>query len=83
VLVVDADPDEQVRWEKHTRLELVFALDLQDIEEVGGGSVDFNEVLVRARGRVWEVRHLELMGALRVSMDVFDMARSMVCVQIP
>lgn len=32
--------------EDSTRLALVFALDLQDVEEVGGGGVDLDEIVI-------------------------------------
>jgi hypothetical protein len=43
---------------------LVFAADLQQVEEVGGGGVDGDEILVRAGFRVGEVGYAETFGAL-------------------
>jgi len=45
-------------------LVLVFALNLQNIEEVGRGGMHLDEVLVGGRLGVWELRHLKLMGSL-------------------
>lgn len=50
------------RWP--TGLELVFALDLEDVEEVGGGGVDLDQVLVVFGGWIGQVGDLELIGAL-------------------
>jgi len=46
------------------RLVLVFALDLQDIEEVLGGGVVGDEVFVGFRGGVGEGGDFELVGGL-------------------
>lgn len=56
----------RMREEKRTWLMLIFALDLEDVEEVGGSSVDLDEVLIGFGGRVGKVRHLELLGRLMV-----------------
>lgn len=40
---------------EHTRLILVFSLDLQDVEEVGRRGVNLDEVLIRLRRRVREL----------------------------
>lgn len=47
-----------------TRLVLVFALDLENVEKVGGGRVHLDEVLVVLGHGVWDVRDLEVRGAL-------------------
>lgn len=47
-----------------TRLVLVFALALEDVEEVGGGGVDLDEVLVGLGHGVWDVGDSELRGVL-------------------
>jgi len=52
----------------HTRLMLVFPLDLEDVEEVGCCRVHLDEVLVRGRLGVRELRHFELMGPLQASV---------------
>lgn len=43
---------------------LVFALDLEDVEEVGGGGVDLDEVLIVLWCGIGDVDDLELLGAL-------------------
>jgi hypothetical protein len=48
-----------------TGLMLVFSLDLQNIKEVCGGSVDLNDIFVALRLGVREVGHGELLGALK------------------
>jgi len=52
-----ADPRER-------RLVLVFAADLEQVVEVGGGCVDVDGVLVGLRIGLWEVRDFEVEGAL-------------------
>lgn len=49
-------------WER--RLVLVFALDLEDVEEVCAGGVDFNEVFVFCWGGCGQVGYFEVKGAL-------------------
>jgi hypothetical protein len=56
-----------------TRLVLVFALNLQDIKEVGRRGVDLDEVLVKGRLGVRELRHPELVGSLETSVDIKSM----------
>lgn len=50
----------------HTRLVLVFALDLQDVKEVGRRGMHLDQVLVRARLGVRQLGDLELMRSLQV-----------------
>ena len=47
-----------------TWLVLIFALDLQDVEEVGGRGVDLDQVVIGARLRVRQLGDGELFGAL-------------------
>ncbi len=42
---------------------LVFAANLEEVEEVGGGCVDGDEVLVWLGGGVWEGADSEVAGA--------------------
>ena len=42
---------------------LIFAPNLEEVEEVGGGCVDGDEVLVWLGGRVWEGADSEVAGA--------------------
>lgn len=53
----------------HTRLVLVFALDLENVEEVGGGSVDLDDIFIWFRPGIGKVRHLELVRSLRTVSD--------------
>ena len=53
-----------------TRLVLVFSLDLEDVEEICGGGMDLDEVLVWLGDGVGELCDLELAGALRVRLLV-------------
>jgi hypothetical protein len=46
------------------RLPLVFAGDLEEVEEVGAGRVDGEGVLVWGRGGVWDGGDFEVEGAL-------------------
>jgi hypothetical protein len=48
-----------------TWLMLIFALDLENVEEIGGSSMDLDDIFVWFRPGIWEVRHLELVGSLR------------------
>lgn len=48
-------------------LYLVFTADLEQVEEVGGGGVDLDEVLVRLRLGVGEVADLEVLRTLFVA----------------
>lgn len=50
---------------------LVFALDLQQIEKVCAGGVDFDEVFVGCRGRRAEVVDFEVQGALYIIQMLF------------
>lgn len=52
-----------------TRLALVFALDLQDVEEVGCGGVDLDEVVIALGDGIREVLDLELAGALKSNIS--------------
>lgn len=45
---------------------LVFALDLEDVEEVGASGVDLDQVFVCGGGWSWDFGDLELKGALIV-----------------
>ena len=45
---------------------LVFALDLENVKEVGGGGVDLDQVLIVLGRRVRQLGDLELLGALKV-----------------
>lgn len=47
-----------------TRLVLILALDLQDVEEVGGRSVDLDQIVMGARLGVRQLGDGELFGAL-------------------
>jgi len=53
--------------EKRTRLVLVLALHLQDVEEVGRRGLDLDEVFVGLGRRVGQVNDLEIRRALRDS----------------
>lgn len=53
--------------EKRTRLVLVLALYLQDVEEVGRRGLDLDEVFVGLGRRVGQVNDLEIRRALRDS----------------
>ena len=46
------------------RLYLVFPADLEQVEEVGGGGVDLDEVLMWLRLRVGEVADLKVLRTL-------------------
>lgn len=46
---------------------LVFALNLQNVKEVGCRGVHLDEVLVRCGLRVWQLGHLELVRRLEAS----------------
>lgn len=52
-----------------TRLVLVLPLDLENIEKVGGGGVDGNEVLVRRGLDVGQRLNDELVGALDKTLE--------------
>lgn len=45
---------------------MVFPLDLENVEEVGGCGVYLDEILVGCRLRVRELGHLELLGTLQL-----------------
>lgn len=47
-----------------TGLVLVFALDLEDVEEVGCCGVDLNQVVVWSRYGIWEVLDFEFLRTL-------------------
>ena len=42
---------------------LIFAANLEEIEEVGGGCMDGDEVLIWLRGGIWEGTDSEVAGA--------------------
>lgn len=60
---------------KRTRLVLIFALDLKDIEEVGGGGVYLDEVFVVFGDGIGEVCDFELAGALGKFSDSWEASR--------
>jgi hypothetical protein len=51
---------------------LVFALDLEDVEEVGACGVDFDEVFVRCWGGGGQVGYFEVEGALHMYICFSD-----------
>lgn len=58
------------------RLVLVFAADLEQVVEVGGGGVDGNGVLVGLRVGVREGGDLEVEGALLISVPLGHHSKS-------
>lgn len=50
----------------HTRLILVFPLDLQDVEEIGSGGVYLDEILIRLRLRFGKLCYFKLFRPLKL-----------------
>ena len=45
---------------------MVLPLDLEDIEKVGGSSMDFNDIFIWLGRGIWKIRYLELVRSLKL-----------------
>ena len=55
-----------------TGLVLVLPLDLEDIEKVGGSSMDFDDIFIWLGRGIWKIRDLEFVRSLKIYQQLQD-----------